>query len=43
MFSAVGSEGRLGLTAVGNSPEEAQSIFNEAKRVLDEEATFDEL
>jgi hypothetical protein len=43
MLSAVGSEGRLGLTAVGNSPEEAQSIFNEAKRVLDEEATFDEL
>jgi hypothetical protein len=43
MLSAVGSGGRLGLTAVGNSPEEAQSIFNEAKRVLDEEATFDEL
>ena len=43
MLSALGSAGRLGLTAVGNSPEEAQSIFDEAKRVLDEEARFDEL
>ena len=43
MLSALGSTGRLGLTAVGNSPEEARSIFDEAKRVLDEEARFDEL
>src|SRR6266480_4211588 len=43
MLSALGSVGRLGLTAVGNSPEEARSIFDEAKRVLDEEARFDEL
>ena len=43
MLSALGSSGRLGITAVGNSPEEARSIFNEAKRVLDEEARFDEL
>ena len=43
MLSALGSAGRLGLTAVGNSPEEAQSIFGEAKRVLDEEARFNEL
>ena len=43
MLSALGSAGRLGLTAVGNSPEEAQSIFDEAKRVLDEEARFNEL
>ena len=43
MLSALGSTGRLGLTAVGNSPEEAHSIFDEAKRVLDEEARFDEL
>ena len=43
MLSALGSAGRLGLTAVGNSPEEARSIFNEAKRVLDEEARFNEL
>jgi hypothetical protein len=43
MLSALGSAGRLGLTAVGNSPEEAQSIFDEAKRVLDEEGRFNEL
>jgi hypothetical protein len=43
MLSALGSAGRLGLTAVGNSPEEAQSILGEAKRVLDEEARFNEL
>jgi len=43
MLSALGSRGRLGLTAVGNSPEEAQSIFDKAKRVLDEEARFDHL
>jgi hypothetical protein len=43
MLSAVASEGRLGLTAVGNSPGEAQSIFEEAKRVLDEEARLDQL
>jgi len=43
MLSALGSAGRLGVTAVGNSPEEAQSILGEAKRVLDEEARFNEL
>ena len=43
MLSALGSLGRLGLTAVGNSPEEAQSIFDQANRVLEEEARFDEL
>lgn len=43
MLSALGSTGRLGLTAVGNSPEEARSIFDNAKRILDEEARFDEL
>ena len=43
MLSALGSAGRLGVTAVGNSPEEAQSIFDEAKRVLDEEGRFNEL
>jgi hypothetical protein len=43
MLSALGSAGWLGLTAVGNSPEEARFIFDETKRVLDEEARFDEL
>jgi hypothetical protein len=43
MLSALGSAGQLGVTAVGNSPEEAQSIFDETKRVLDEEGRFNEL
>ena len=43
MLSALGSTGRLGLTAVGNSPEEARAIFDRARNVLDEEARFDEL
>jgi hypothetical protein len=43
MLSALGSTGRLGLTAVGNSPEEARAIFDHAQRVLDEEARFDAL
>jgi PGM1 C-terminal domain len=43
MLSALASAGRLGVTAVGNSPEEAQSIFDEAKRILDEEGRFNEL
>lgn len=43
MLSALGSSGRLGLTAVGNSPEEAKEIFDRAKAVLDEEARYDEL
>jgi hypothetical protein len=43
MLSALGSTGRLGLTAVGNSPEEARAIFDQAQSVLDEEARFDEL
>jgi hypothetical protein len=43
MLSALGTTGLLGLTAVGNSPEEARAIFEEAKRVLDEEAKLDEM
>ena len=43
MLSALGSTGRLGLTAVGNSPEEARAIFDHAEKVLNEEARFDEL
>ena len=43
MLSALGSHGRLGLTAVGNSPEEARAIFDQAQGALDEEARFDEL
>jgi hypothetical protein len=42
MLSALGTTGLLGLTAVGNSTDEAQQIFDEAKRVLDEEAALDQ-
>jgi hypothetical protein len=41
MLSAVGSAGRLGLTAVGNSPAEARAIYDETERVLQEEARLD--
>lgn len=41
MLSALGTTGRLGLTAVGNSPEEARQIFDQAQRALDEEAQID--
>jgi hypothetical protein len=43
MLSALGSRGRLGLTAVGNSPEEAREIFDHAEAVLTDEARFDEI
>jgi hypothetical protein len=43
MLSALGSRGRLGLTAVGNSPEEARQLFDHAESVLLEEARFHEL
>lgn len=43
MLSALGSRGRLGLTAVGNSPAEAREIFDHAENVLKEEARFDEI
>ncbi len=42
MLSALGSAGRLGLTAVGDSPEEARAIFEKTEAVLDEEARFDQ-
>ena len=43
MLSALGSAGRLGLTAVGDSPEEARAIFEKTESILDEEARFDQL
>jgi hypothetical protein len=43
MLSALGSAGRLGLTAVGDSPEEARAIFEQAQAVFDEEVCFDQL
>jgi hypothetical protein len=38
MLAALAEEGWLGLTAVGNSPEDADRIYREAVAVLDEEA-----
>ena len=40
MLSALGSAGRLGLTAVGDSPQEARELFEKAQAVLEEEAQF---
>jgi hypothetical protein len=38
MMSGLGEGGRVGMTAVGNSPEEASHIYQRAVAVLDEEA-----
>ena len=43
MLSALGSVGRLGITAVGDSPEQAQALYDRAERALNEEAMLDEL
>ena len=43
MLSALGSEGRVGLTAVGDSPEEARAIFDRTEATLKQEARFDPL
>jgi len=37
MMSALGELGRTGLTAVGNSHEDAKATYNRAIAVLDEE------
>ena len=38
MISAISSEGRTGITAVGDSPEDAMSIYEEALAAIDAEA-----
>jgi len=38
MMSALGEAGRLGLTAVDNSPAEADALFRKAVEMLDHEA-----
>ncbi len=38
MMSAVGTTGRLGLTAIADSPEEADALYQRTIAVLDEEA-----
>lgn len=37
-MSALSETGRTGMTAVGNSPEEADELFERAQEALDEEA-----
>jgi hypothetical protein len=39
MLSAITELGRIGLTAVGDSREQAESTFRHAERVMLEEAT----
>lgn len=43
MMSALGDVGRVGLTAVGNSPDEAQAIYAQAEAALNEEAQLETL
>jgi hypothetical protein len=38
MMSALGELGRMALTAVGNSPEEAKATYTRAVAVLDQDA-----
>src|SRR5213075_735881 len=38
MMSALGSHGRVGLTAVGNNRDEADALFAKAAKILDDEA-----
>jgi hypothetical protein len=37
MMSALGELGRMGLTAVGNSHEDAKAVYERAVAVLDQE------
>ena len=39
MVNGVGEQGALGLTAVGNTREEAEALYNKMVEVLDAEAT----
>ena len=38
MMNAIGETGRVGLTAVGNSPEDAEALYQRTVAALDEEA-----
>ena len=38
MLSAVGDHGRLGLTAIGDTPEQARSLYERTEAALDAEA-----
>jgi hypothetical protein len=40
MIGAVSEFGKLGLTAIGNSPEEADMVFEDTLDALDEETAY---
>ena len=40
MIGALSQFGKLGLTAIGNSPEQADAIYSDALQVLDREAEY---
>ena len=42
MMNAIGESGLLGLTAVGNTHEEATSIYDRAVKALDDESSIDD-
>lgn len=42
MIGALSQYGKLGMTCIGNSPEEAQHLFEETARVLDDNTAGDE-
>jgi len=41
MIGALSQYGKIGMTSIGNSPEEAETLFEDTTRVLDEEAEGD--
>jgi hypothetical protein len=38
MISNVGTGGRFGLTAIGNTAEDAEALYTRAQQIFDEEA-----
>ena len=40
MINAIGEHGSLGLTAVANSPEDAEALYQRTVQVLDAEAAL---
>ncbi len=41
MIGALSQYGKLGMTCIGNSPQEAQHLFDEAARIMDESTSSD--
>jgi hypothetical protein len=38
MFSALAVAGRLGLTAIGDTPDQAEELYTHVRNVMDEES-----